>query len=399
MKLGELVSIVGGGTPSRGKKEYWDGSIPWISVKDFNSDKISSSLEKITEQGLRNSASRIIPEGSVIVPTRMALGKVAITEIDVAINQDLKAILITNHEKLDTEYLFYFMKFSGKQLESLGKGATVKGVSVQALTDLEIPLPSLQVQREIVRTLSIADSLVQSRKLAIAKLVEMVLSVFLDMFGEPINNTRKWDVASLEQIAVVKGGLQVTSKRNSNPLEVPYLRVANVFMNKLDLSEIKTIRVTQPELDRCTISKGDILLVEGHGNINEIGRSTVWDGSIESCVHQNHLIRVVPNVEKVNSYFLSYLLNLCRSQFLSVGKTTSGLNTISTNNVRQLKVMLPPVKEQDAFVRHWEEVRGISRTMQAQLAKLEHNFQALLHQAFTGQLQFATERETIAVQR
>ncbi|MDQ6420517.1 restriction endonuclease subunit S [Paenibacillus sp. LHD-117] len=94
MKLGDLVGIVGGGTPSREKSEFWNGEIPWISVKDFNTTNITSSQETITEHGLKNSASRLIPKNNVIIPTRMALGKVAINQIDVAINQDLKRIVL-----------------------------------------------------------------------------------------------------------------------------------------------------------------------------------------------------------------------------------------------------------------------------------------------------------------
>ena len=91
--LGEIVDIKGGGTPSRSINEYWDGSIPWATVKDFKSTSLESTLESITSDGVANSATNIIPAGSIIVPTRMAVGKAAINTVDLGINQDLKALL------------------------------------------------------------------------------------------------------------------------------------------------------------------------------------------------------------------------------------------------------------------------------------------------------------------
>ena len=94
--LGDLVEIKGGGTPSRKTPEYWGGEIPWATVKDFKTFELSTTIEKITREGLTNSASNLIPAGSIIVPTRMAVGKAAINLVDMSINQDLKALKINN---------------------------------------------------------------------------------------------------------------------------------------------------------------------------------------------------------------------------------------------------------------------------------------------------------------
>ena len=91
--LGSLVEIKGGGTPRRDLPEYWGGPIPWATVKDFVTTKIDGTQESVTELGVRKSATNIIPAGNIIVPTRMALGKAAINIVDLAINQDLKALI------------------------------------------------------------------------------------------------------------------------------------------------------------------------------------------------------------------------------------------------------------------------------------------------------------------
>jgi len=131
--LGELVDIRGGGTPSRGNPVYWGGKIPWATVKDFSTTTISGTIESITEKGVAESATNIIPAGNIIVPTRMAIGKAAINLVDIAINQDLKALLIKDQKRVHKEYIFRFLLSKSSYLESSGKGATVKGIRLEVL--------------------------------------------------------------------------------------------------------------------------------------------------------------------------------------------------------------------------------------------------------------------------
>src|ERR1700733_783799 len=93
VRLGDIVAVKGGGTPDKSVPAYWGGDIPWASVKDFKSTEINDTVDRITELGVANSATTIIPAGAILVPTRMAVGKVAITTIPLAINQDLKALI------------------------------------------------------------------------------------------------------------------------------------------------------------------------------------------------------------------------------------------------------------------------------------------------------------------
>ena len=105
--LGDLVEIVGGGTPSRSVPEFWNGGIPWATVKDMTSVELSETQEFISDKGVSTSATRIVPAGSVKMATRMGLGKVAINKIDLAINQDLKALKCNGN--LDPKFLLYLM--------------------------------------------------------------------------------------------------------------------------------------------------------------------------------------------------------------------------------------------------------------------------------------------------
>jgi len=185
---------------------------------------------------------------------------------------------------------------------------------------------------------------------------------------------------TLGEVADVQGGLQVTRKRASLPIEVPYLRVANVYRDRLDLAEMKTMRVTEPELSRVSLKRGDILVVEGHGNPLEIGRTSVWDGSIEPCIHQNHLIRVRMRNGSAIPHYVSTFLNspVGRRQLIKAGRTTSGLNTINITNVRELQVPLPPLPEQKRIAAILDKADEIRRKRQQALELTEQ----LLRSAF-----------------
>ena len=347
--LGEICQFLGGGTPSRKVQEYWNGNIPWASVKDFGLDLISSTKEFISKKGLNNSSSKVVPTGTVLLVTRVGLGKVAIAGVDLAINQDIKAIIPSN--SVLPEFLFWSLKYLGPQITSKGTGATVKGVTLQDVRNLQISLPPLDEQRRIVGILNRAAKIERLRTQAQERLREFISALFIKMFGDPVENPMGWERATLGELSQVQGGLQVTRKRKMHPLETPYLRVANVLRNRLDLREVKSMRVNEKELTRVQLMRGDLLIVEGHGNPSEIGRVAIWDGSIDGCVHQNHLIRVRPNPETLSPQFTCAFLNSSsgRQHLLRSGKTTSGLNTISVSDVKSCTLFTPPINLQRQF--------------------------------------------------
>ena len=212
------------------------------------------------------------------------------------------------------------------------------------------------------------------------KAAELIPAIFLEMFGDPMRNPKRWAAAPLGEVAQIQGGLQVARARADLPLERPYLRVANVHRARLDLTEIKSIRLTGAEFNRTRLLEGDLLFVEGHGNPLEVGRVAIWDGSIDGCTHQNHLIRARLFINRLLPSFACALLNSPggRQSLLRAGKTTSGLSTISTQNVKDAQVMLPPLAIQEAFNRHAEAAQSIIAQQVAAFATAQATFDSML---------------------
>lgn len=349
--LGDLVEIEGGGTPSRNTPEFWNGGIPWATVKDLTDAELSSTQEFISKEGVASSATRIIPAGSVIMATRMGLGKVAINKIDVAINQDLKALRCNG--KVDPKFLLYFLQSKADYLESQGKGATVKGIKLDLVRSLAVPRISLPEQRRIATILDKADAIRRKRRQAIDLMNDFLRSVFLEMFGDPVKNTKQWESIELEKLAEVVSG--VTKGRKLVPsqlVSVPYMRVANVQDGRLDLSEVKEIEVLEGDVSKYSLRSGDLLLTEG-GDPDKLGRGSVWYGEIKKCIHQNHIFRV--RVLKNSQLAPEYLSALIGSEygkryFLRAAKQTTGIATINSRQLKAFPVLRPPIDLQSRFV-------------------------------------------------
>jgi len=162
-RLGDVVDrLVGGGTPSRSNPAFWGDDIPWVTVKDFATFNPQGTQESITRLGLNNSASHVIPAGTLITSTRMALGKAVVFEVDVAINQDLKAVFL--RPSASVRFLFYWFECNARMIDDLGSGSTVKGISIGQLAALPFPSLSLDEQTAIATVLSDMDAEIAALK-------------------------------------------------------------------------------------------------------------------------------------------------------------------------------------------------------------------------------------------
>jgi len=295
-----------------------------------------------------------------------------------------------NPQKVLPLYLAYFLR-SAEFLSfanTVVAGAKMPRMVMSEFWKYQAPLPSLAQQCRIATILDKADALRTKRREALAQLECLAQSIFVEMFGDPLTNPKGWPVASVGEVADVQGGLQVTSARKNLPVQVPYLRVANVYRGRIQLDEVKTIRATANEVARTKLVPQDMLVVEGHGNPEEVGRGALWGGEMEECVHQNHLIRVRFDLSKVAPAFVCEYLNSPRGRqhLLRAGKTTSGLNTISVSNVRAVPIALPPLEAQKAFEQRLREVGRLKTVHQSSFEATDALFTSLQASAFRGEL-------------
>lgn len=298
---------------------------------------------------------------------------------------------VADPDAVDPTYLENFLRspIALRYYVSKMRGTTARrrNLPTDLFLELGVPLPDVGKQGHIVHVLDRVDELRAKRREALDLLDELEQQIFLRLFGKAAGGNR-WDRVSVGSCAEVQGGLQVSAARRTNPKEVPYLRVANVYRGRLDLAEIKYLRATDTEIARTLLREGDLLVVEGHGNAAEIGRAAVWDGSISGCVHQNHLIRIRFDVAKVSPVFACSYLNSPegRRHLLRAARTTSGLNTISVSDVRSTPILLPSRELQESYEQKLAEARKLKQPYQASLAELDELFASVQDRAFRGEL-------------
>ena len=203
-----------------------------------------------------------------------------------------------------------------------------------------------------------------------------------------------WCWATVDQAAQVIGGLTKNPTRGDIATKYPYLRVANVYADELKLDEVKTIGVAESELERVLLRGGDLLVVEGNGSADQIGRVAEWQGELTTCCHQNHLIKVRCDRGRacLPRWLLLWLLSpLGRRTVLEKASSTSGLYTLSLSKVRALPFPLAPYGEQIEAVKLADSLREAGRLarervqtgIDVQSATLR---QAILKRAFEGRL-------------
>ena len=166
VKLSELGTIVGGGTPSTKKEEYYGGNIPWITPKDlanFGERYIEHGNRNITLAGLENSSAKILPAGSILFSSRAPIGYIAIAANNVSTNQGFKSIIPNSN--VDSLFLYYLLKFNKDKIENMGSGTTFKEVSASIMKSIEVFIPTEIVeQRKISAILGAIDDKIENNK-------------------------------------------------------------------------------------------------------------------------------------------------------------------------------------------------------------------------------------------
>lgn len=361
VRLSDLVlKHLGGGTPSKLNVNFWNGDIPWASVKDLKGTVLSTTQDSITEEGLNNSSSNLIPAGTVIVCTRMGLGKVAINTVPVAINQDLRALFLS--EKIDKNYFLHF--YSGMKIE--GAGTTVKGIKLTELLNLLIPLPPVEEQIRIVAKLEETFAEIDRAEKAYEELQtlagvlkgqilqEAIQGKLVPQLAEegvvehigaapdevPFEIPESWQWVQLNRICTLKSGVDMSpSVLLNEPVvdSIPYITGGS------QIGQSGELLITRWTSKATNISeKGDVLLIcKGSG----LGRTALNSyGSV-------HIARQIMAIRKTKEAIAQYLDLLLKWRWDSLRSAAKGvIPGISRKDVLSLLVPLPPVTEQVRIV-------------------------------------------------
>lgn len=296
----------------------------------------------------------------------------------------------------DREYLAWFMRSPSFLRRAPIK--TTPGQLPRIRTDevarVPIALPPLSHQARIAAEIRDSMSLVE-RAQAAAEAQLGATTTMVDAFARSIfrgSAREHWPRRQLAAFADVAGGLQKTPDRAPGKNAVPYLTVRNVQRGSLDLSHIEEFEVTPTELSRLRLLDGDVLIVEGNGSAEQIGRNALFTAQGVDWIHQNHLIRVRLRRDTALPEFVSVFLNSeeGRSQMLQKARTTSGLYSLSVGKVGELEVPLPSMDEQRVLAKSLQAQRAMvdraRLAMQDEISAIRALPGALLRRAFSDEV-------------
>ena len=297
-------------------------------------------------------------------------------------NVDTAFGLCANSEKLNPKYLYYFCeKFD---FEKLNTTVTIPSLTKSNLLNVEIPLPNLKKQKQIVELLDKVTSLIFLRKQQLSKLDELVKARFVEMFGDVLLNSMQWPEKTLENMADIVSGITKGRKTAEADLqEVPYMAVSNVKDGYIDWTTVKTILATRQEIEQYRLMPDDILMTEG-GDPDKVGRGAIIKVPLKNSIHQNHIFRVrLDEQEILPSFFAEYLRHQkAKRYFLGCAKQTTGIASINMRQLRALPTLVPPLSLQKQFAAFVERVDQQKQTVQQGLEKLELMKKALMQEYF-----------------
>ena len=386
VRLGEICDFQSGGTPSKNNQKFFDGDIPWITtvaLKGLGIDG-SDAVNWITEEAIKQSAAKIVPANSIMIGTRVGVGKVAINLVDMSTSQDIVSLIGIDETRWCKEYLCKCLIGKSQYLNSQARGATIKGIKIDTLANLKIPEISIEKQYEVSRIIDKTRIIIEQRKQELMNLNELMKARFVEMFGDMYLNSKGWPEAKLESMADVVSCITKGRKTKAEDLtEVPYMAVSNVKDGYIDWTTVKTIEATQQEIEQYRLLADDVLMTEG-GDPDKVGRGAIIKEPLENCIHQNHIFRVRLDESMILPEFFAEYLQHQRSKryFLGCAKQTTGIASINMTQLRALPVLMPPLSKQEEFVLFKAQVNKSKVAVQKALDETQLLFDSLMQEYF-----------------
>lgn len=430
-----LQDFESGARPKGGVKDIESG-VPSIGGEHLNNRGgfDFSNLRYIPEEFYGKLSKGKIEKGDIlIVKDGATTGKTSFVDSNfpyekAAINEHV--FLARVNEKIISKLLYYYLfSLEGQiELKKCVTGTAQGGINLSVLEKISVKYPELIEEQEAIileieRQFTRLDGSINSLKDAQGRLKLYRKAVLKNAFeGEMTQNWRRtynvskdfsktsfdddvksseplsfpvlpngWEWLKIQNVGKVTGGLAKNSHRGKCTHNLPYLRVANVYAGYLLLDEIKSIGVNDCEIDKLLLKKGDLLIVEGNGSIDQIGRVAIWDDQVSPCIHQNHIIKIRFSDLDDSRFVLYWLLSPGgREQIRKVASSTSGLHTLSLSKVSGLPLPFPPKGERQIIVQEIERRLSVLEYVEKNLTNLFSRTnelrQSILKQAFEGRL-------------
>ncbi|MBN6011252.1 restriction endonuclease subunit S [Streptococcus oralis] len=342
VKLGEICEIITGSTPKSNNPNYWNGEYKWITPAEISDDDfiVFDTQRKITKLGIEKTGLKSFPKGTVLLSSRAPIGKVAISGCEMYCNQGFKNFICSN--KINNEYLYYFLKSKKNYLNVLGRGATFKEISKSIVSNIDISLPTYDIQRKKVKVLKKIDKLIDTRKEQLIEFKYLVKSRFNEMFGDIFDNPQ----SKLEDHTELNPNKKELLNFNGN---VSFLPMSNVSENgKINLSINRNIDDVRKGF---TFFKDNDVIVAKITPCFENGKGAPVFGLLNGVGFGSTEFHVLRPKNTVNTVWLYHVTMLSKFRLEGERKMTGsgGQRRITKDFINNFKLNIPPLSLQNEF--------------------------------------------------
>ena len=352
VKLTDICDFQGGSQPP---KEEWsfdeqEGYIRMLQIRDFTQG------ERVTPEYIKISNTTKMCEANDILIARYgaSIGKI-LTGLAGAYNVAIMRT-IPDTSRIKKLYLYYYLKspYFQNAILNVGSRAAQAGFNKEDLSKLDIECPELIKQDKIIAVLEKLECIIEKRKIELSNLDDLIKARFVEMFGDPIQNPKGWEVVTIGDIVTeVRYG---TSKPAVEGGKYPYLRMNNLTADgHLDLNDLKYIDIPDDEIEKCVVRKGDVLFNRTN-SIELVGKTAVFDLP-EDMIIAGYIIRV-RLTEKMLPEVLSQYMNLEALKGILRGMAKGAVNqaNINAQELQSIKVYIPEMELQKQFVKMKEQI-------------------------------------------
>lgn len=376
VKLGDIFEIGSGGTPSKRRPEYYQGNIPWVKTGDLKKKYLYEVEGFISKEGLDNSSAKMYDEDTVLIAMYGAtIGAASILKTRACTNQACAAF--KPNEKVVPEYLYYFLKSRKERFISDGVGGAQPNISSGYLKKVEMEIPTIIRQKEIIKILDDIYDIIEKRKQESIQLDNLIQARFVEMFGDPIINNMSWpestigDGCFVTKLAGFEYSKYIEYDDTGDVVMVKAQNVKNGTLNRKDLSFISN--EVSDALPRSQLLPGDVVMTYVGANIGDV-----------ALIDDKYKYHLAPNVAKIrvdakiyNSVYFMYMLMFLNSYIVKNSADTAKA-ALGMERIRKLKVFIPTYDLQNQFAAFVQQVNKSKFVIHKFLYCTTHNTQSII---------------------
>ena len=380
-KLGNIIKLIGGGTPKTSISEYWNGNIPWISVKDFNNDnkKVYVTEKTITKLGLNKSATKLLQKGDIIISARGTVGEIAVVSKPMAFNQSCYGIKAIPNIVQD-DFLYYLLKNSIQYLKHNTHGSVFDTITKETFEKINILLPPLEVQEKIAEVLSSLDNKIELNNRINNNLEQQAQAIFKSWFVDKENKNRK--TCKAEEYFDISIGKTPPRKepqwfthQNSDTKWVSIADMGNCGVYICDTSEYLLPEAIS-KFNVCLVPKDTVIL----SFKLTVGRIAITN---EMMTTNEAIAHFKTNNKTINEYLYLYLKNF---NFKTMGSTSSIATAVNSKIIKAMPFIIPTNEELSIFHKITNPIFKQIKANQLESKNLTQIRYALLPKLMSGEI-------------